>query len=410
MRRIAIALLVAGCGTSATADKAEADKNGEPHALDGAVRAAEPAKPVPPPKPKKLIPPAADKIAPKPTKKAIKNNKWFAFGGTYFRMWGGTLAGSQPKGVSVTGDGRVFLTNTGFHNHKNVHQWDVEKLVVIKSINFKGNAVESAVSPDDSTLFVSNFYHREVLALSTDNLRIKKRYKVGKVPKHLAVAPDGKTFYVSNWESHTTTAVDVESGKVLADISVGKNPRGTAITKDGKKIYVTNFGAGNVSVIDVATLSVTKTIEDQCPAARHAAVTRDDKLVLVTCYGGEDMMVVDRTTDKVIRRVTLGRGPKTVVVSKDGKFAYTANYKDNTMSIVDLATWEALTFKIPTWKSSGAAVSPDDARIYITGWDSRNLVVFDRLMPGVTPSDKVGPRQPKGKCRRATKRQCNKFP
>ncbi len=405
MRRIFLALVIAGCGSSATADKVQADE-GKTEA--GVADTVEVARPKPPPK--KIIVPSADTIAAAPTKKAVKKNKWFAFGGTYFRLWGGTLAGSQPKGVSVTVDGRVFLTNTGFHNHKNVQRWDIDKLKVIKSVSFKGNAVESAVSPDGKLLFVSNFYHEEVLALSTDNLRIKKRYKVGKVPKHLAVAPDGKTFYVSNWESHTTSAVDVKTGKVLRHIKVGKNPRGTAITRDAKKLYVTNFGAGNVMVIDVATLTVIRTIDDRCRAARHAAVTRDDKLVLVTCYGGEDMMVIDRETDKVVRRVKLGRGPKTVVVSQDGKFAYTANYKDNTMSIVDLATWKALTFPVPAWKTSGAAVAPDDRRIYITGWDSRNLLVFERLMPGDVPSTKVGPRQPRGKCRRVKKKQCFQFP
>jgi len=373
-----------------------------------AAEPAPPPEPPPPPAPE-LIPPPENQIAKHPTLDDVKKNKWWPFGGTYWRMWGGTLAGSQPKGVSVTSDGRVFLTNTGFHDHENVHRWDPQKLEVIARVDFKGNAVESEIAPDDSVIYVSNFYHQEMLALSTDDLHIVKRFKVGNVPKHFAVSPDGKTLYVSNWSSATVSVVDVAAGKTVDTIKVGKQPRGTALTRDAKKLYVTEFGGNKISVIDVATLQVIKKIDPKCRAPRHAVASRDDKYILATCYGGHEMLVIDRDKDEIIRRVVVGKGPKTVDVSWDGDFAFTANYRDNTMSFIDLHSWEVMTVPLPVWKTSGVTVTHDDSRVYVTGWDSRNLIVIERLQPGVTPG-KPSSRQPSGNCERTPHSECFVFP
>ncbi|HTM23177.1 MAG TPA: YncE family protein [Kofleriaceae bacterium] len=356
-----------------------------------------------------LIVPEPGQIVKNPDLAQVKKNKWWPFGGTYWRVWGGSIAGSQPKGVSVTADGKVFLTNTGFHDHENVHRWDPDKLTVIAKVDFKGNAVESEVSPDGKILYVSNFYHQEMLALSTDDLHIVRRYKVGNVPKHFAVSPDGKTLYVSNWTSGTLSVVDVDKGTITRTIKVGKQPRGTAITRDGKKVYVTEFGSNVIAVIDTAKLEIVATIDPKCRAPRHAVATRDDRFILATCYGGNEMVVIDRNTDKIVRRVEVGRGPKTVDVSHDGNFAFTADYRNNTITFIDMRTWETKQVPLPVHKSSGVTVTADDARVYVTGWDSRNLIVIERLMPGIAPG-KPSPKQATGKCERVPESECHKYP
>ena len=264
-------------------------------------------------------------------------------------------------------------------------------------------------SSDSKTLYVSNFYHKEVLALDTVTLEVKKRYTVQNVPKHFALSPDEKTLYISNWESASTSVIDVGSGDTLATIHVGDHPRGTAVTHDGRKLYVANFYSRDVSVIDTRTLKVIGNVKSPCFGPRHIAITKDDQSVLVSCNGSHFVFVIDPAKDKVVRKVAVGKGPKTVVISQDQRFAYTADYHGNTLSIIDLATWKSLVVPVPTVKTCGLAVTSDDRRIYATGWDSRNLLVFERLLPGDTAGP-LGPKAPSGECRQNDPKICLTFP
>ncbi|MCA9676935.1 MAG: YncE family protein, partial [Myxococcales bacterium] len=335
----------------------------------------------------------------------VKRNRWVHFGAGYWRLWGGALAGSQPKSVTVAASGAVYVTNTGYHDRDNVDRWDPVTLEVAATAQFKGNAVEQVLSPDQHTLYVSNFYHQEVLALDADTLAVTRRFHVGKVPKHMAISADGRTLYASNWDSGSTTIIDIATGDAQ-DIAVGREPRGTAASADGTRLYVVNFDSDTISVIDLATRRVVKTLgKVGCDAPRHAVVTRDDRWVLVTCYHGRNVVVIDRQTDEVVRSITVGQGPKTIDVSWDGAFAYTADYTAHSMSIIDLATWTAKRVPLPIWRASGLAVSHDDRRIYVTGWDSRSLVVVQRWLPG-DPIGAVSPRQPTGACLRTNGDGC----
>jgi len=250
-----------------------------------------------------------------------------------------------------------------------------------------------------------------MLELDTGDLHVARRFAVEDVPKHFAVDPDVRRLWVSNWEKGTVSVVDIRTGKAGAAIQVGKEPRGTAITRDGKKVYVTNFGSRTISVIDAAAEKVTKTIDTpDCHAPRHADVDAQER-VFVTCYSGHQVLVIDSKTDEVVKTIEVGEGPKTIAISHDQRFAYTANYKDHSMSIIDLGDWKVLTVPLPTYKTSGLAVSPDDRRIYLTGWSARNLMVIDRLMPGDQPSTKLGPQGWGKVCRQKTLTDCTqKFP
>jgi|GEM_PF-819790 len=359
-------------------------------------------------RPAPMIPPTGKLLTKHPdVLRNIQRNKWFAFSNNYFRMWGGRMIGSHPKGISVTYDGKVFVTNVGFTRSRNVDRFDIPHLKIIARAHFRGGAIESATSPDGKTIYATNFHRHVVTALDTKKLRVKREYKVGTMPKGVAVSNDGSRLYVSNWESGDMHVVAEKTGKIIKHIKLGRHPRGIVLLHDESKVYVTNFGSNNVSVVDVKKLAVVKTIAQGCGAARHAAVTKNDRLLLVTCYHSHHVVVIDTKTDKVVRKVKVGNGPKTIAISQDQRFAYTANYRGSSMSIINMKTWKSITVPLPVWKTSGLAVSPDDKWIYLTGFDSRNLIVMQRLAPGQDPEKmKRGPSQPKKKCRREKLSYC----
>jgi YVTN family beta-propeller protein len=353
--------------------------------------------------------PPAEQIVESPTRDEVLKNVYVPFHGTYFRLWGGAMTGSQPKGTSVSPDGSsIYVTNFGQGEKDNVWRYDPQTLKVVARVNFMGNAIESVPSKDGKVVYVSNFDNKEMLELDGQKLNVKRRFKVGDVPKHFALSPDEKTLYVSNWESGTVSLVNLATGKERSTITVEKNPRGTAVTHDGKKLYIANFGANTVSVIDLATEKVIKTLPTG-KAPRHIAISKDDSRVFVSCYSDTKVHVISVANDEIEKTIEVGMGPKTIELSKDEKFFYTADYKGSSMSIVSTDTWEVKVIPLPTVKSSGLAVSPDDRRIYITGWDSTNLLVIERVMPGDTLTA-PGPKSPGAICRRKTKKECEVFP
>src|SRR5262245_15946514 len=118
-------------------------------------------------------------------------------------------------------------------------------------------------------------------------------------------------------------------------------------------VFVSNERSGDVTVIDGATDSVVGTFPvGKRPRGIHA--TPDGKRVFVTLSGSPRMApgldenrppadkradglgVIDPTARKLIDRWHVGSDPEQFAISKDGKFGFIANEDDASASIIDL--------------------------------------------------------------------------
>jgi YVTN family beta-propeller protein len=98
---------------------------------------------------------------------------------------------------------------------------------------------------------------------TTTNTAIGSPITVGPFPLGVAVTPDGSTVYVTNHHSNTVSTIDTVTDTVSGTpISVGLSPFGVTVTPDGSTVYVTHetFLSGTVSAIDTATNTVSATI------------------------------------------------------------------------------------------------------------------------------------------------------
>jgi YVTN family beta-propeller protein len=121
-----------------------------------------------------------------------------------------------------------------------------------------------AVSADGSTVYVAVATAPTgtgiVSVIAATNNTLTTTIPVGGFPLGVAVSPDGSTVYVTNSEDGTVSVIAAASNTVTATIPVGGGPEGVAVSPDGSAVYVANFGANTVSVIDTASKAVTKTI------------------------------------------------------------------------------------------------------------------------------------------------------
>jgi YVTN family beta-propeller protein len=277
--------------------------------------------------------------------------------------------GSMPKGVSLSPDGaRAYVTNFGNRNKRNVSVYDATTLEQVDRIDVEGIVVESVLSPDGSTIYLSNFTRGSVMFVDLKTKTVIHELHTGENPKVLAISPDGKTLFAANWTSNTVAEIDVEKAEIVRTLHAGRQPRGMAIASNGT-LYVANFWGESIDVFTGAQHE-TKTRTKTCKVPRHLALSPDEKTLYVSCLTASQLVAYDSTAMTVQHRANIGRAPKSIGVSKDGRYVWSADYGDSrSISVVDTTDFTARVYPVPGMdRGSGVVVAPDGKHALVTGW------------------------------------------
>jgi DNA-binding beta-propeller fold protein YncE len=297
--------------------------------------------------------------------------------------------GSMPKGAVLSPDGkRFYVTNFGMANGRNVTVFDAATLALVDTINLPGIAVESILSGDGTTLYTSNFLRDSVHAIDLKTRRVKKEYPTGSHPKILALSRDGKTLFAANWNGRSVTQIDVDKGRVVRTLATGLHPRGMAITAAGT-LYVANFDEASIDVFTAPDYRWATRYE-VCKIPRHLALSPDDKTLYISCYHDSELHAFDVETGYVTHRVAVGTNPKSIEVSHDGRYVFSADYgeESHSVSVVDTTDWTARIFVVPGMdRGSGIAIGPDGAHALVTGWYDNHVYLVGFTGTGGHPQE-----------------------
>ena len=148
-------------------------------------------------------------------------------------------------------------------------------------------------------------------------------------------------------------------------------------------VFVSNERSGDVTVIDGATDSVVGTFPvGKRPRGIHA--TPDGRRVFVALSGSPRMApgldenrapadkradglgVIDPSARKLIDRWHVGSDPEQFAISKDGKFAFIANEDDASASIIDLDSGQLRGRIKVSEEPEGVGVNPATGEVYVT--------------------------------------------
>lgn len=94
---------------------------------------------------------------------------------------------------------------------------------------------------------------------------------------------------------------------------------------------------------------------------------------------GDSIAVFDSVSGALGTPVNIGTGsePYTIAIAPNGKTLYSANYENDTVSVVDTAT-KTVTATIPVGnRPLGIAVSPNGTRVYVANSADANVTVID---------------------------------
>ncbi len=289
--------------------------------------------------------------------------------------------GSMPKGVSLSPDGKhAYVTNFGQSNGKNIDVYDATTLAHEATIDVPGNVVESVLSQDGSTIFASNFIRNSVQFIDLKTKRVTREIATGLHPKILVQSPDGKYLFAANWSGHSVTQIEIETGRVIRTLPTGTNPRGMALSKNGV-LFAANFNGASIDIFRGPEMADKHRIE-ACPIPRHLALSTDEKLLFVSCYHDSMLHAIDVATEKVVHTLHIGSLPKSIEVSRDGRWVWSADYgkETNSVSVVDTNDWTARVYRVPGMRQgSGLTIYPDGKRALVTGWVDNHvyLVAFE---------------------------------
>jgi len=297
--------------------------------------------------------------------------------------------GHVPRGIALSPDGsRLFVTNS----------WD-DTISVIDTgslevaATWKVGAEPSSVVEDRTGryLFVANRISNDVAVLSAQTGAEIKRLAAGRGASYMAMAPDGGKVYVThvypNPSPHRTepeseiTVIDAQRAVVVDRIQLHgiAGVFHAAVSADGRlgvaaELHPKNLvplahlehgGAFEDTLMlfgaDVGNRTVEVPLDElERYAARpfDVAITPDKSHLYVTSGGSEIVTVIDvrrllnyvqthhapfvqdlsASSNYVVTRIPVGRDPRGMLITDNGRKLLVANRLDDTISVIDTQT------------------------------------------------------------------------
>lgn len=203
-----------------------------------------------------------------------------------------------------------------------------------------------------------------------------------------SASPARGTLVVANQGDHTLLLVDPDQRVQLAKITVGINGHEVTLSKDARFAYVPIYGnsgvgrpgsdGSTVDVVDLRRRKLATTFDLGKPLRPHRAEFGPDGLMYLTAELANAIDVIDTATGKVIAEIPTGQ-PQShmLVLSPDGRRAYTANVSTGSISVLDLSKRNLIAV-IPVAKMiQRISISPDGSQIFTQDQESPRIAIIN---------------------------------
>jgi len=219
---------------------------------------------------------------------------------------------------------------------------------------------KSVVASDRGQVFAQNMMYRHSVTVYDSNGELVKTIPdtvnltdfgipgfptpVQGAPVEAAFTPDGAHAYVSNYSMYGD----------------GFGPEGDddcPLDNDYSNSFLYRINTASLAIDGVVPVG---------KVPKYVAVTPDGKRVLTTNWCSYDLSVADTATNQEIKRIPIGEYPRGIVVSPDSRTAYIA-----VMGTQDIARVDLTTFAVSYIRGVGGGprhlvISPDGASLFVT--------------------------------------------
>src|SRR2546428_6570769 len=223
-------------------------------------------------------------------------------------------------------------------------------------------------------------------------------FAVGDLPSQVRIHPNGRTAYVSNQDARTVTYVDVASNQAFATVAV---PAGSILTTgpslESDRLYALTDYFG-IYVINTDT----RQLIDSIPASATGRLLTGVAFhpfapcMYIAARDEGTISTVDLRNNTVVRTdAVTGARIQNVAVSRDGSVLFATDIERSKLLVRDLPSGSAtfLEYPIGTPQRRNAfdvAVTPDNARVYVSTLADGKVYVLDRATRAVLDSVRTG--------------------
>jgi DNA-binding beta-propeller fold protein YncE len=197
-------------------------------------------------------------------------------------------------------------------------------------------------------------------------------------------ASSAETVYVFNVGSKDVTLIDAAARQARETRPLGASVRWLSNEQsywDGQLVWTYDFPDNKLQAIgiDPRNVAVTKTIPDLGTGPGHSLMLLPDKKTAAINVAGDNVIaVLDVASGQIVRKVPTGKFPCDLHLTPDGRFAYTPERDQDTVSMFDTRTWELVkTVSFPQGSQPYMLrVSPDGKEVWVqTGKVDTNVVL-----------------------------------
>lgn len=322
-----------------------------------------------------------------------------SMGDSWFRIWGAQKSGKMPKALATDHRGQaLYSSNMGSAGDDGVSIFATTPLGPGKAMPVSGSAVELWVSKDDRWLWTSiaEGWGR-LRRYDTRTLQLEREFAVPGFPKWMVADVEENKVYASLWGLDGISQLNLERGDLRTlrtapgkvDPRQSKNPRGMALSGDEQELYVANNHDHTLSVIDLQAWKESARVPIGY-APRHVVRESVTGTLYVSLTGEDAVVQWDPARRTELRRFKVGKRPKTIALSRDGRFLFVANFVGNSLSVVELSSGQVTELSLDLHKPSGLAVRADDRFVYVSGFCSNDVWAIERIDSGQTPTETLG--------------------
>ncbi len=297
----------------------------------------------------------------------------------------GNLATASVNELKTTADGTHALC-VGF----NGSLISFASQTIVKTLNQFVSASVGAVSPvGQQAAMFSDTFGEDMVIVSTNPSTgtLLSAGPTGPAPeadkcRQVAVTPDGSKAVVVNHFSQSVTVVS-NSGAILATLPMGRRGGAVAITPDGTKAVVAARDGTSTTVINLSTLTAT-----DVPTANRGdqiRISPDSQWAYLAHVSPDVVSRINLST--LTSGGTLPAGNmggyfqhynsfSGLALSPDGTRLFTCNSFDNTLTVVNTASWivsQTLPLGAGATFPIRAVYKPDGTRAYVSNRDSASV-------------------------------------
>jgi YVTN family beta-propeller protein len=276
---------------------------------------------------------------------------------------------------------------------------DLGRFGVEPAVSAQGSPVEAAFTPDGRYVYVSNYKmfgagfnpvaddecgrgnwdDSFVYKIDVQSLEIVAVVPTGAVPKFLSVSPDGSTLVVSNWCGFDVSFIDTATDTEVARVDVGRHPRGVAIDRNSEVAYVTVMGEHKIDVIGLQSHTILRTIGTSVSGTtpRHILLSADGRYLYVSNHKMNSVRKINLASGSVEGIASTGTETRTMAISDDGESLYVVNYQDGTVSKVRTSDMEILQTVYSGTHPVGITYDADTRQVWVANYAGSLRVFLD---------------------------------